>query len=814
DGFRTSHEIQKIYDIDEEDIKSIYPFDAVEKFRKKSLSPEHPIQKGTAQNPDVYFQSRERVNSFYDNVYAETLSTFKQIESITNRCYAPYEYYGHPNAEYIIVVMGSAFSTIKETIDDLNSRGEKYGAINVRLYRPFVSKAFCDAIPESVKSVAVLDRTKDSGAVGEPLYVDVLGALYENNKHLKVIGGRYGIGSKEFTPNCVKAVFDNLKAENSKNHFTVGIDDDITHTSLNLDDYTINDDCYELKFFGLGSDGTVSANKNSIKIIGESTQKYVQGYFEYDSKKSGSITISHLRISDKPILKTYNVTKSDFIAIHNFSFVSRYDLLAGLKLNGTVLINTVLTPCELEKFLPQTFIDTLKQNNAKLYTINAQKIANQVGLGNKINIIMQTAFFKLSNQVPYENAKQLMKQAIEKTYGKKGEKIVSSNISAIDLAENAIINVDYSNFSSTYISDNKPSGNKFFDEVINPVEKRKGDKLPVSAMSADGSIPTDTAKYLKRGIAQNIPIWLSDNCIQCGFCTLACPHAAIRSILVEENNLNNLPDGFSSKKAIGVPNCRFRIQISPEDCTGCGVCVKTCPALKKALEMRPMQQVLDNEQKHYNYGETLPRAQSPFPATSAKGLQFKKPYFEFNFACAGCGETPYIKIATQLFGDKMIIANATGCSSIYGGYYPACPYAKDKNGRGPSWANSLFEDNAEFGLGISMAEKIKYDNLFALVEKYNTDNAELSSILENWKQNRNCTYEEKEKICELLSKENTDQAKQILSASENFVKKSVWIIGGDGWAYDIGYGGLDHILSSNENVNILVLDSEVYSNTG
>lgn len=814
DGFRTSHEIQKIYDIDEEDIKKIFPYDAVRKFKQRALNPEHPVQKGTAQNPDVYFQNRERINEYYNRVYDYAVETFADVEKITGRHYAPFEYYGHKDAEYVVVMMGSAVNTVRDTIEALNKQGKKYGLVNVRLYRPFNTVEFCKTLPKTAKHVAVLDRTKNSGAIGEQLYQDVISALFESNTRPNVVGGRYGLGSKEFTPAHVKAIYDNLESECPKNHFTVGIDDDITHSSLEVSDYTLEDNCYELKFFGLGSDGTVSANKNSIKIIGESTDKYVQGYFEYDSKKSGSMTISHLRTSDTPILKPYTVTNADFIAVHNFSFVSRYDLLDGLKNNGIVLLNTVLDADALPQYLPNKFIDTLKQKNAKFYIINAQKIAEQVGLGNKINVIMQTAYFKLTQNIPYEVAKEKMEKAIVKSYSSKGEKIVASNIEAIKLAEDCVVEVDYSNFVSTFVTDNTKTGNEFFDNVINPIEKRKGDKLPVSAFSVDGAIPTDTAKYLKRGIAANVPQWIAEHCVQCGQCTLSCPHAAIRSVVTSDENLADKPEGMEVKKALGVPGCSYRIQISPLDCTGCGICAKTCPALKKALEMKPLLETAEQEQKYYEYCEKLPQAKTPFAPTTTKGIQFKKPYFEFNFACAGCGETPYIKIASQLFGDRMIVANATGCSSIYGGSYPACPYAKDKDGHGPAWANSLFEDNAEFGLGICYAEKNKTDTLLNLLENFVPENQDLAKMLEDWKQTKTCTYEQKQQIQTLLETETNPVSKQIAEYADTFVQKSIWVIGGDGWAYDIGYGGLDHLLSSNENINVLVLDSEVYSNTG
>ncbi len=763
DGFRTSHEIEKISIIEDEDIKKIYPYKELEAFKNRALNTHNPIQKGTAQNPDVYFQNRERCNELYNKVYDKLTDVFNDIKSITGRSYAPYEYFGDKYAEYVIIAMGSSVETIKETIKYLNSKGIKIGALNVRLFRPFFSKQFVNALPKSVKKVAVLDRTKECGASGEPLYNDVCSAIIENDLNIKVIGGRYGLGGKEFNPAHVYAVYQNLVNETPKNHFTVGINDDVTNTSLALPNFEIlDDDCYDLKFYGLGSDGTVSANKNSIKIISQLESKYVQAYFEYDSKKSGSLTTSHLRLSNKPINKPYKALHHDFIAIHNFTFIGRYDLISSLKENGIVLLNTKFVNEKLGEYLPQEFVNVLKERKAELYTIDAQKIANDVGLGGKINVIMQTAFFKLLKDIPIEQSITKIKETTISTYSKKGDDIVNKNLKAIELALDNVKKVDYSNFVGYKNTRNTTTNCKFFDEIISKIEKNKGNDLPVSSFSVDGTVPTNTSKYLKRGISASIPKWIKENCIQCGLCSLACPHGAIRSVLIDKKDDTN--NDFETINAIGMKGKKFRIQISPKDCTGCKVCVNTCPALKKALEMQENISYFKTEKQNYLYSQNLNKEKSIFNKFTSKGVQFYEPYFEYSYACAGCGETPYIKLLTQLFGDNMIIANATGCSSIYGGSYPVCPFTKDENDNGPSWANSLFEDNAEYGYGFKLA---------------------INQAKKHYKNN-----------------------------NKEYADKSVWIIGGDGWAYDIGYSGIDQVLNSKENVNILVLDTEVYSNTG
>lgn len=816
DGFRTSHEIQKIQAIDKNTLNELMPVDELTAFKRRALSPVNPCQRGTAQNPDIFFQNREACNKYYDDVYKIVEASMEEFAQKTGRVYHPFDYYGPKNPSNLIVIMGSG----AQTVIDVASHESNLGVIVVRLYRPFNSKAFVKLIPSSVKCITVLDRTKESGATFEPLCQDVISALSEYDMQIKVLGGRYGLGSKEFTPQCVQAVLSNMQSKSSKNHFTVGIFDDVTNTSLELnEDYKIPHSYKQLKFFGLGGDGTVSANKNAIKIIGENSEYFTQGYFEYDSKKSGSLTISHLRISPNEIRAPYLVTEADFIAIHNFNFVARYRILEDLKQNGTVLLNTALRPEQLSTHLPTNFKKALLDKKAKLFIIDAQEKAQKIGLKNKINTIMQSAFFKISNVIDYNKAKKALKMAAEKTYGKKGEKVVNMNFEAIELGEQVqkvplnLINL-YEN--SSY---DKETENKYYRDFIEPINRLEGNALKVSEFSPDGTVPTGTTKYEKRGIADKCPNWISENCIQCGFCTLVCPHAALRSKLINEQQLKDAPEKFKTVKAIGEDNKNFCLQLSPLDCTGCGVCTQVCPAKNKALAMEPASIIYEKEKDNFNYFKNLVSQNSKFRSDTIKGLQYKQPYFEYNYACAGCGETPYIKIATQLFGDTMIIANATGCSSIYGGSAPACPYTKSEKGFGPSWANSLFEDNAEFGMGIKFAletHKAKLISLVQMLIQENEINKTLNLLLQKFIASpNNLLANECDEIINLLQKEKQNELiDEILKRKDDFYKKSVWIIGGDGWAYDIGYGGLDHLLSSNINVNILVLDSEVYSNTG
>lgn len=749
DGFRTSHEIQKIDAVSDEVIKAMLPKKEIDKFKASKLDPNSPYQKGTAQNPDVFFQNRELSSASYVNVYKTLKEILKQFAELTGRKYSPFDLFGTKQPKNIIVSMGSSCETIEEVLSSDKQLSRDTSLLNVHLYRPFDYSSLCKLLPKSVEKVIVLDRTKECGA-RDPLYLDIVTAL-KSRPEIKIVGGRYGLGGKEFTPAMVKAIINNF--EIMKDNFTVGIDDDVSKSSLKLENYHSKLKTFQMKFYGLGSDGTVSASKNTIKILGEELDKYVQGYFEYDSKKSGSLTRSHVRVSDKPIKSAYLVQNADIITISNFSFVHRYDCLDGLKENGKVLINTVFSADEIDKVLPDIYKTKLKEKKASLFVINAQKLAESVGLGNKINIIMQTALFKVSNIIPFDVAREEIEKYVKKTFAKKGKSVVEKNLRASKLAEKEIYEVDINKFTLKNIKlIEKNINDKFYKTIMQPIERLEGDKIPVSAFDKSGIIPCGTAEFEKRGIAAHLPLWLPKNCIQCGQCIIACPHNAIRPVLVK----GETPQEIEFAKAFGMDGYYYRIQVSPEDCTGCGVCANACIAKDKALVMKMANENLEKEKQNYQTLKKIKTEKStPFSTDLPKGLQFKDCYFGFSGACGGCGETPYIKLATTLFGDKMIVANATGCSSIYGGSFPSCPYLKDENGKGPAWANSLFEDNAEFGLGIKLGSK----------------------------------YTSKD-------------------------PQSVWIIGGDGWAYDIGYGGLDHVLNSKENVNILVLDTEVYSNTG
>ncbi len=749
DGFRTSHEIQKIDVVSDDIIKKLLPKAEIKKFKASRMTPDAPYQKGTAQNPDVFFQNRELSTQSYVNVFETLQEILKEFGGLTGRYYSPFDLVGAKRPKNVIISMGSSCQTIEEVLTTDKVLAKDTALVDVHLYRPFDYEKFYKLLPKSVEKVIVLDRTKECGA-REPLYLDVTTALRER-PNIKIVGGRYGLGGKEFTPAMVKAIIENFKT--MKDNFTVGIEDDVSHSSLPVEEYHSKIKNFQMKFYGLGSDGTVSASKNTIKILGEELDKYVQGYFEYDSKKSGSLTRSHVRVSDNPIMSTYLVQNPDIITINNFSFVHRYNCLEGLKQNGKVLINTVFSADEVDRVLPDIYKKILQEKHATLYVINAQKLAEQVGLGNKINTIMQTALFKVSNIIPFDVAKVQIEKYITKTFTKKGKKTVEKNLKASRLAETQIFKVDTSKFTFKGINlTEKKIRDKFYQKIMKPIEKLEGDKIPVSAFDKCGIIPNGTAVFEKRGIAAHLPQWLPLNCIQCGQCVISCPHNAIRPVLVK----GETPEEIEFAKAFGMNGYFYRLQVSPEDCTGCGVCANTCPAPNKALVMKPAEEISEMEKKNYHKLSKIKcETQTPFSTDLPKGLQFKDCYFGFSGACGGCGETPYIKLATTLFGNQMVIANATGCSSIYGGSYPSCPYLVDENGKGPAWANSLFEDNAEFGLGIKLGSK----------------------------------YTAKE-------------------------KQSVWIIGGDGWAYDIGYGGLDHVLNRNDNVNILVLDSEVYSNTG
>ena len=832
DGFRTSHEIQKIDAIDPKDnyaeIANLVDWDKVKAFREGGLNPDHPHQQGTAQNPDIYFQGREAANKYYEATPDIVAEVMKQVGELTGRNYKPFDYVGAPDAERVIICMGSGCDAIEETINYLASKGEKLGLIKVHLYRPFSMKYFLAAVPATAKKIAVLDRTKESGSLGEPLYLDVCSALLEAGRtDIKVVGGRYGLGSKEFNPTMVKAVYDNLAKDEPKNHFTVGITDDVTNTSLDLGE-TVDAapaGTVACMFYGLGSDGTVGANKNSIKIIGDHTDKYVQAYFSYDSKKSGGITVSHLRFGDKPIQSTYLIDSADFIACHNPAYVTMYDMVSALKQGGTFLLNCPWSAEELEAQLPASMKQLLAKKEAKLYTVDAIKLARQVGMGNRINTIMQAAFFKLANIIPYDQADEYMKAYAKKTYGKKGDEVVKKNWDAIDIAISGLVEVkvpaEWAN-ATTGAVPMKVEATEYFEKFVHPILAQEGNKLPVSMIDAQGRVPVGTTKYEKRGIAVMVPQWNIDACVGCGTCSIVCPHACIRPYLVAEGT--EVPAGFEVKKAVGknFAGYNYRVQVSPLDCTGCGNCVGVCPVnqkgVKVALEMKPLASQKSQE-ANWEFAQTLPEFKGELNLKLVKDSQFKKPLLEFSGACAGCGETPYVKLVTQLFGDRMIVANATGCSSIYGGSAPTCPYTVNEEGHGPAWANSLFEDNAEFGFGMNLAINQRRDKLAENVRKLveTTDCADAKAAAEKWLAGMNDAKVSKEAGEELVAKiEGCDceLCKAIVADKDLLTKKSFWIFGGDGWAYDIGYGGLDHVLAQGENVNVLVLDTEVYSNTG
>lgn len=834
DGFRTSHEIQKIDVIDYEEMEKLVDHEAIAQFRARAMNPEHPHLRGSAQNPDIYFQGREAANPYYLAVPGIVVDAMKQVGEITGRRYMPFDYFGAPDAERVIVTMGSSTEVVEETVKYLNSLGEKVGLIKVRLYRPFSAEHFLAVLPATVKRIAALDRTKEPGALGEPLYQDVQTVLAENGKSdILVVGGRYGLSSKEFTPAMAKAVFDNLKSENPKNHFTVGIIDDVTHTSLDVD-HALDiapADLISCKFYGLGSDGTVGANKNSIKIIGDHTDMFAQGYFEYDSKKSGGITISHLRFGNSPIKAPYKVDKPNFVACHNPSYVKKYDMLNGIKKGGVFLLNSPWTVEEMETELPASLKRQIAENNLRFYNIDAVKIAQEIGLGGRINTILQAAFFKIANVIPVDDAVKYIKQAILDTYGNKGEKVVNMNYAAVDRGLTDLVEIKYpadwayAEEAAAAVEVEEP---EYVANVVRPVNALKGDDLPVSTFTPDGTTPTGTTKYEKRGIAINVPKWIPENCIQCNQCAMVCPHAVIRPFLATEEDLADAPEAFVTLDAVGkeVKGLKYRIQISPLDCTGCGNCAQVCPAKEKALVMEPLVDHAVVQDANWNFALSLPNRAADIPANTIKNAQFRQPLFEFSGACAGCGETAYIKLATQLFGDRMLIANATGCSSIYGGSAPVCPYTVNEFGRGPAWANSLFEDNAEFGFGMKLAQDARRTTLADLMRNLLDENipAELKEAFELWMNNMDdaqATRQAADRITSLLpaaiEQSSGDLKSMLETLQENadvLVKKSVWIIGGDGWAYDIGYGGLDHVLASGEDVNVLVLDTEVYSNTG
>ena len=829
DGFRTSHEIQKIELIDEASLTALLDRDALKAFRARALNPEHPVTRGTAQNPDIYFQTREAANKFYDAVPDMVADTMREISKITGRDYKPFVYYGHPEAEHIVVAMGSVTETVKETIDYLSKQGRKVGLVTVHLYRPFSEKYFFDVLPASVKRVCVLDRTKEPGAEGEPLYLDVKSMFYGKKLQPMIVGGRYGLSSKDTTPAQILAVFENLAAEAPKEHFTVGITDDVTNLSLPVGEEIslAKPGTFEALFFGLGADGTVGANKNSIKIIGGSTNKYCQAYFSYDSKKSGGYTSSHLRFGDLPITSPYLVTTPDFVACHVPSYVDRYDVLKGLKPGGSFLLNSVHDPETTCATLPDHMKAYLAKNRINFYVINATKIAAELGLGSRTNTIMQSAFFKIANVIPFEKAVEEMKHAILKSYGKKGEDIVNMNYAAVDAGGSAVVKVEVpaewaaiEDKGFEHVSN--ASYPEFVRRIVEPINGLKGDRLPVSAFDGreDGTWDNGTAAYEKRGIAVNVPEWQIANCIQCNQCAYVCPHAVIRPFLATEEEA--AASGVEWKQGLGeTKEYKFRIQISPLDCTGCGNCVDVCPAKQKALVMRPLEEQLP-QQKNWDYiTGNIGYKQVVDKTKSVKNLQFAQPLFEFSGACAGCGETPYIKAITQLFGDKMMVANATGCTSIYSGSAPSTPYCTNEKGQGPAWANSLFEDNAEFGLGMHIGiEKLRdriQETMEAAIASCDKCSEELKGVMREWIGNRGSSARSAEvtaRLLPMLEACGCDYCRKILEHKDWLVKKSQWIIGGDGWGYDIGYGGVDHVLATGQDVNILVVDTEVYSNTG
>jgi pyruvate-ferredoxin/flavodoxin oxidoreductase len=841
DGFRTSHEVQKIEMLTDDDLRALIDDKLIAGLRARAMSPDRPVLRGTAQNPDAFFQGREACNKFYTACPQIVQDAMDQFAKVVGRAYKLFDYVGAPDADRIIVLMGSGCEAAHEAVDYLVKKGEKVGVLKVRLYRPFDPCKFVEALPASVKSIAVLDRTKEPGATGEPLYQDVVTALAEGltggigklKKMPKVVGGRYGLSSKEFTPAMVKAVFDNLSAKQPKNHFTVGITDDVSHTSLPVDPEfsTEPDNVIRAMFYGLGADGTVGANKNSIKIIGEGTNNYAQGYFVYDSKKSGSMTVSHLRFGPEPIRSTYLVSRANFVACHLPTFLEKFDMVKPLIPGGTFLLNTPYSKDEIWSKLPTPLQEQLIAKKAKFYVIDATKVARDSGMGGRINTIMQVCFFALSGVLPREKAIESIKYSIKKTYGKKGEEVVAMNLKAVDntlvhLHEVAVTkNVNGSGGLLPPVTPNAP---QFVKDVLGKLTAGEGDDLPVSAFPVDGTFPTGTAQYEKRNLALDIPVWDEKVCIQCLKCVAICPHATIRAKVYEPAALKGAPGTFKSvdSRVPDFKGLKFTLQIAAEDCTGCSLCVDVCPAKNKteaklkAINMRPQAPLRAQERENWNFFIALPEFdRRKLKVTQLRQQQFMRPLFEFSGACAGCGETPYVKMLSQLFGDRAIIGNATGCSSIYGGNLPTTPYAMDKNGRGPTWNNSLFEDAAEFGLGFRVSIDKQKEFAVELVKKLAPQLGDdlVSGIVNADQTDEAGIYEQRERVAALkqkLAKLDSPEVKLLLPLADTLVKKSVWILGGDGWAYDIGYGGLDHVLASGRNVNVLVLDTEVYSNTG
>lgn len=832
DGFRTSHEIQKVEMMDYEVFKDLVDWDAIQAFRNNALNPEHPVIRGTAQNGDIYFQAREACNKFYEAVPEIVEDYMAKISEVTGREYHLFNYYGPEDAEDVIVAMGSVTDTIEETIDYLAERGEKLGVIKVHLFRPFAPEYLFKVMPKTVKRICVLDRTKEPGALGDPLYQDICTAYVGKENVPTIIAGRYGLSSKDTTPGQIKAVFDNMRSEQPKDKFTIGIVDDVTFTNLEVKENinTVPEGTTSCKFWGLGSDGTVGANKNAIKIIGDHTDLYAQGYFDYDSKKSGGITCSHLRFGKKPIKSPYLVSNSDFVSCSTESYVHQYDLLKGLRKGGTFLLNTVWDDAEIDRQLPASMKRYMAENDIQFYTINATKAAEEIGLGRRTNMIMQAAFFKLADIIPIEDAVKFSKESIKKTYGHKGDKIVEMNYAAVDAGIDPDILRKYDIPASWATAEDAPAAEnedpKFVKEVVRPIGRFEGDTIPVSAFvgNEDGTWMSGTSAYEKRGIAVNVPVWDVDKCVQCNQCSFVCPHAAIRPVLVTEEEKAAAPEGFVTKKANGkaLAGLEYRIQVDVLDCTGCGNCVDACIAKEKALSMQPIATQM-HEQSNWDYAVTVPVKDDLMDKYSVKGSQFCQPLLEFSGACAGCGETPYIKTITQLYGDRMMIANATGCSSIWGASAPASPYCKNAKGQGPTFCNSLFEDNAEFGYGMLQGVKAQRSTIANyLKEIAETAPADLKAAAENWIANMDdaegskAAAEELKAAIKDYKAEGSlgDKVKYVQDNTDQLVKKSVWVFGGDGWAYDIGFGGLDHVLASKDDINVFVLDTEVYSNTG
>ncbi len=841
DGFRTSHEVNKIELLSEDDMRALINMDRVFEHRQRALSPDHPVLRGTAQNPDVYFQAREAVSPYYAACAEKVQAVMDKFRDVVGRDYHLFDYVGAPDAERVIVMMGSGAETAHETVEYLNNHGDKVGLLKVRLYRPFSVKAFCEALPPSVRKIAVLDRTKEAGASHEPLCLDVLDALQEGLKlgygSLKampqVVGGRYGLSSKEFTPAMVKAVYENLSAKSPKDHFTVGIQDDVSHSSLAYDsEFSVEpESVVRAMFYGLGADGTVGANKNSIKIIGENTDNYAQGYFVYDSKKSGAMTVSHLRFGPQPIKSIYLISKANFVACHQWIFLERYDMLSALVSGGMFLLNSPFGPDEVWDHLPREVQSQLIAKKARFFVIDAYQVARDTGMGSRMNTILQTCFFAISKVLPREEAIEAIRESIRHTYGRKGDEIVNKNLAAVDETLAHMFEVKIPETVTSQIGIPAPfpaEAPKFERDVLGTIYAGHGDDIPVSAFPPDGTFPTGTAKWEKRNIALEIPVWDTKTCIQCGKCAMVCPHAVIRIKVYDSQNLANAPTTFKSADARDKEwkGLKYTIQVAPEDCTGCGICVDICPAKNKsetrlkAINMLPQPPLRAPESENWKFFLNLPELdRRNIKVTNIRQQQIQEPLFEFSGACSGCGETPYLKLVSQLFGDRAVMANATGCSSIYGGNLPTTPWAKNPEGRGPAWSNSLFEDNAEFGMGFRVSIDKQTGFARELVHRLSASIGDelATALLAAPQKDEADIFEQRQRVAllkEKLQNLNSPDAKQLLSVADMLVKKSVWIIGGDGWAYDIGYGGLDHVLASGRNVNVLVLDTEVYSNTG